>query len=155
VGFIGRILFITTIAYKDGILAVDSAVTGSGKYFGSVMKAVNGDGWAASVAGSISMNGAMAHEIAACVLDFAPPPGGLKFLKSDIEILFVNKHGHIYSCWNEGCTKIDTDFYALGSGEAVAIGAMAAGATAEEAVTIACKYDIATRGPVHVLRVRD
>jgi hypothetical protein len=39
-------------------------------------------------------------------------------------------------------------FYAFGSGDALAMGAMAAGATAHEAVEIACKFDVLSNGPV-------
>jgi ATP-dependent HslUV protease subunit HslV len=47
----------------------------------------------------------------------------------------------------EGC-----EFYALGSGSRIAYGALAAGASAEEAVRIAARYDTSTGGEVVVLR---
>ena len=48
---------------------------------------------------------------------------------------------------------VDAPFMALGSGAKVAMGAMAAGATAERAVRIACDYDIYTGGRIITLRV--
>lgn len=47
---------------------------------------------------------------------------------------------------NRGCT-------ACGSGAEVAIGAMSAGKTANEAVAIACRWDKNSRAPVHLLRL--
>lgn len=45
-------------------------------------------------------------------------------------------------------------FYAIGSGAAVALGAMAAGASAKRAVEIACRYDEGTGKGVNVMRVQ-
>jgi len=42
-------------------------------------------------------------------------------------------------------------FYAIGSGRDLAFGAMEAGASAFDAVKIACKYDLNCEGPIHTL----
>lgn len=44
------------------------------------------------------------------------------------------------------------DWYTFGSGDTMAIGALAAGAGAEEAVRIVCDWDPPSKGPVQVLR---
>lgn len=44
--------------------------------------------------------------------------------------------------------KVDDRIWAVGSGSAAAMGAMAAGATPQEAIRIAAKYDEGTGGPV-------
>lgn len=49
--------------------------------------------------------------------------------------------------------KVHASFYAIGSGRRLAIGAMAAGASAKEAVEIACRFDTHSRGPVNAARV--
>jgi ATP-dependent protease HslVU (ClpYQ) peptidase subunit len=43
---------------------------------------------------------------------------------------------------------------AIGSGGEIAIGAMASGKSAREAVAIACDWDINSKGPVHELELR-
>lgn len=49
---------------------------------------------------------------------------------------------------------IRADFYACGAAETFATGALAAGATAEEAVRLAIKYTDGAGGEVHVERLR-
>lgn len=51
-----------------------------------------------------------------------------------------------------GAWEVNRGFAAIGSGAEVALGAMAAGKSAREAVAIACKFDINSRLPVHVLK---
>jgi hypothetical protein len=46
-----------------------------------------------------------------------------------------------------------TGFGACGSGTDAALGAMSAGASARDAVAIACKYDVNSRPPVHVVKL--
>ncbi len=46
--------------------------------------------------------------------------------------------------------KIEAPFHAIGSGRQVAIGAMAAGASAERAIEIACRFDQLSAPPVLV-----
>lgn len=58
--------------------------------------------------------------------------------------------------WDEdtediGLWEIDDHLTAIGSGAALAIGAMVAGADARKAVRIACQRDMQSRGPVHTL----
>ncbi len=48
---------------------------------------------------------------------------------------------------------VTAPFVAIGSGRDIAMGAMAAGATAMEAAEIACEFSVGCGGPVHVLRV--
>lgn len=50
--------------------------------------------------------------------------------------------------------EIRDDFYAIGSGAKIALGAMAAGASAKRAIEIACRFDEATGKGVNVIRVK-
>jgi len=52
-----------------------------------------------------------------------------------------------------GIWEISTPFTAIGSGKEFAIGAMAAGKSAPDAVRIACRYDINSRPPVHTVKL--
>lgn len=48
-----------------------------------------------------------------------------------------------------GCWPVERRFTAVGSGTDFAMGAMEAGAKASDAVSIACRYDMNSRLPVH------
>lgn len=53
------------------------------------------------------------------------------------------------NCDDVGVWTIDHEYTAVGSGTEFAIGAMANGADAKTAVKIACRYDINSRPPIH------
>ena len=46
----------------------------------------------------------------------------------------------------------EAEFFACGSGNEIALGAMAMGATAEEAVRVAARLDVATEEPIEIIR---
>lgn len=50
---------------------------------------------------------------------------------------------------------VNEPFYAVGTGAGFAVGAMSKGATPEEAIEIAAKWDSGTRLPGHVITVTD
>lgn len=52
---------------------------------------------------------------------------------------------------NNGCWKVSEPFYTLGSGYQLALGALAMGATAKQAVEVAAKYDTSTGGEITAL----
>ena len=74
----------------------------------------------------------------------------------DVGGLRVNPDG-VVECYegSVGFFQMEAPFYALGSGSVIAIGAMAAGADAETAAKIACKYSHGCGEPVHVLRMEN
>lgn len=53
-----------------------------------------------------------------------------------------------------GVEPVNQEFAAIGTGGPIAIGALARGATAEQAVRIACKWNVYCRPPVHTLRLK-
>lgn len=70
-------------------------------------------------------------------------------------------HGYVFMpddtiVWfhSQGVTHIRAPFWAAGSGDCFARGAMEMGATAEQAVAAAIKWDTGSGGPVTVLSVR-
>ena len=73
--------------------------------------------------------------------------------KPDIRALLVEPGGRVFlfedSVWPSGPIS-PAEFYAIGSGQEYAIGAMAAGASAPEAVQIAIRFDPHCGGPVAV-----
>lgn len=77
--------------------------------------------------------------------------------KPDIRALWVKANGEVYLA-DDGLDfsgPIDCESYAIGSGAPYAIGAMAHGATAAEAVRIACLHDPHCGGHVIVLEATD
>lgn len=96
-----------------------------------------------AVAGSVDVN---SHNFLKWVEDGCendPPLPG----KSQVFVLW-DKTG-LYEFNKSGSIPVPfTSFYAWGSGESIALGAMAAGANAVEAVNLAAKFDIYTGGKV-------
>ena len=79
----------------------------------------------------------------------------LKKMEADVDALLVFPSGDIYSVLtgekNAECMRIAREFHATGSGHQLALGAMAMGATAVQAVEVACKYNIQCRPPICTL----
>lgn len=153
----------TTIAFKNGIWASDSAQSCgyslAGYTMGAKFKALRGK-IAVACAGDTAVGEAMADRLHKLKLT-----GNIKenihawikemaFKDPDIDAMFVhkNKAGRFdiyyldsllypYHCIREA--------HALGSGSDYAIGAMLAGASAVEAVKIAAKIDHYTDGPIY------
>lgn len=75
--------------------------------------------------------------------------------EKDGTVIIVDSHGRISALEAESKTvcRIRDKFVAIGSGSAVALGAMAAGATAYEAVKIASRFDAYTRGPIKAYQI--
>lgn len=73
----------------------------------------------------------------------------------DFECLVVRPDGTCYTI-NRLFVPYEMlhDYVGLGSGAGPALGALYAGATAHEAVKIACKIDAASSGPIKYMRVR-
>lgn len=150
----------TIIAYRNGIMASDSLVTERGLRVGMVRKiARTADGCLVGGVGSMALNAAFqawAHaHLAACLRcdegfrPFVPAAWGDQFtgvvVTPDVRMLIVDQAQHL--------AVMEADFHAEGSGQAIALGAMAHGATAEEAVAIAIRLDTACGGPIQVERL--
>ena len=141
----------TTVCYRDGILAADSAVTDGKTAVGTTKKfAVLDDG------GVVTSVGGLSHEptfFAWAKKGF--PADDRPKLTDNFEGAHIAPDGKItwYSDDLEPYHFDHGEYWALGSGFQVALGALAAGATAEEACKIACKHDIYSSEPVNCHRV--
>lgn len=72
-----------------------------------------------------------------------------------LEVIQVRKDG-IYLWINDAIPEfVNSPFFAVGSGGGYAMGALSKGATPQEALEIAAKWDSATRGPFHALSFAD
>ena len=137
----------TTIAVRDGIMASDTAVTGFNTNLGEIKKLYRiGD----------SIFGA-AGAITDCIsfLD-AHRTGTINDLELDNADIFsaleLTKDGEVYT-WTGSVMRlpIERDYHAVGSGMEFALGAMSAGADADEAVICASELDVNTRQPIQVM----
>lgn len=137
----------TTIAYRDGVMAGDTAVTDRGTYCGASRKVFHHGG---ALLGFCGCLGAMAQ-----VRDWflAGAEGEPPELSGDSEGLIIRTDGKAE--WLGPPRKrveIDGDYFAIGSGFQIAMGALAAGASAERAIEIACDMDVLTRRPITILK---
>lgn len=136
----------TTIAYKDGVLAADTLMTSGGARCGYQAKIERRGRLVLGHAGVRSNYEAFRDWIA------AGAPG--RFTCKDGNV-FVIAPGELPLVWGDGDTpwRETEPFWALGAGERYAVGAMAQGASARKAVKVAMQFDTATGGEVTVLRV--
>lgn len=84
------------------------------------------------------------------------PEGAEEEENVKLEVLqFHHKDGLFLWINNDLPERIAGPFFAIGSGGAHAIGALAMGATPAQAVAVAAKYDAATREPINELKLAD
>lgn len=143
----------TTIAYKDGVLAADSLATRNGAREGLSVKILRRGPLLAGATGSADFAKAFRDWFARGCKGDCPPMGdpdknwGEGFIIMPDERLVVFGPA---ATWESGGLHDGTG--AWGSGGEFARGAMAAGATAEEAVAAACRFDIHSGGQIITLR---
>lgn len=145
----------TTIAYnhRDKELAADSQGTcGYNKVSGNIVKIIRVKvGWV-GFCGSV----ADSHELVEA-LNGLDVKGDLS--KLEFGAIVLPDKGRAYICEVSSLGKLTklylTDHWCVGSGADLALGAMAAGASAKEAVKIATKYDIYSGGRIMVKKQGD
>lgn len=144
----------TTIAYRNGIMAADSACFDSSLYQGEVDKL-----WMLPEIGLVGCSG----EIGAMIQFVDWLKDGSERKKKpdlpddcDFESIVVGLDGEaVHYDRHLVPIRVANDLHAIGSGRKLALGAMMAGASAEEAVKIACHYDMVTREPIRTIRLQD
>lgn len=141
----------TIVAYRNGILAADSAIYAGSVYAGIMLKLARSP--YGTIAGAAGRTGI-------CVRFRKWIEGGLsgdfdpKSDESDFGAILAEPDAPVMRMQNDGVmVQIDGPFHAEGTGEGLALGAMAAGASAEEAVRIAIEYDAYCGGPISILRL--
>lgn len=136
----------TTIAYRDGCLAADSLTTSGGLRDGLNLKIRK--------IGPLLVAGAGASAICERFFDWVRKGmiGDSPWTGSDGGNSFiVAPNGSILVFGQSGPWKVEQPFYALGTGEHLALGAMAHGASAAEAVECAIRFDIYSGGPIRTI----
>lgn len=137
----------TTIAYRDGIMAADSRAYAGDKHpIGSKVKIRRlEDGTLIGASTTIVGGGER-------VLDWIE--GGMdndEVVPESFQVLVVRPGGKIFvgtgNCYLSG--PLDASYIAIGSGEQYAHGALMMGASAVEAVRVACHCDPWTATPIY------
>ena len=139
----------TVIAYKNGILASDTAVWSRSVCIGHVEKIIRTPGgiMAGSCGDSVSGDQFRQWVLSGRKKRWEPP-------STEIEAIVIEKDGTVTRYYGASKTPYtaESPFYAIGCGYELALGAMAAGATAEDAVKIAIKYHSHCGGKVIILK---
>ncbi|MFA7892982.1 proteasome subunit beta [Pseudomonas putida] len=139
----------TTIAYKDGVIAFDSRQTRSGSIVSDdVVKRQVVDGVSFFLSGAVCDEKAL---IAAYFGTPSPVPVECSGYVVDGGNLLMVGHDDKTGVWKQDLDLSNPD--AIGSGSAYALAAMDMGASAEEAVRAAMKRDIYTGGKVRTIRI--
>ena len=139
----------TTIAYKDGVIAYDSRQTRSGSIVSDdCQKLTVVDGVSFFISGAVCDEKAL---IAAYFGTPSPVPVECSGYVVDGGRLQMVGHDDKTGVWRQDLDPANPD--AIGSGSAYALAAMDMGASAEEAVRAAMKRDIYTGGKVRTMRI--
>lgn len=139
----------TTLAYRDGVLAADTLVTAGDGRMGYAQKARRIGSLLYAGCGSAGLidrleawlrSGAKGEHPE--LKDGSREASVYVFMPDDMVLWF---HG-------DGATALRSEYWAAGSGGDYALGAMAMGATAEQAVQAAIKHSTGSGGDITVLR---
>lgn len=145
----------TTIAYRDGVMAGDSAYTDDCRIVGLGPKVIRFKHVLYGGAGDAD------DRVLVSILKKVKTPADLPSVKvlrkfeQDLDALIVFRDGRTFSLYaaakagaQHGLHEIFYPFASIGSGRDVALGAMAAGASAERAVEISCEHTTYSCPPV-------
>jgi ATP-dependent protease HslVU (ClpYQ) peptidase subunit len=142
----------STVAYRNGIMAADSACWSNGTYIGDSEKIrLVGD----TLIGCCGNLDAIELFFKFYRKKTQDAQNRIKELtEHTFSALCVSPKGDV-SEWNNLLVPVRyvADYYAIGSGEEYALGAMAMGAAAEQAVRAAAHHDAHTRLPVVVMKL--
>lgn len=140
----------TTIAYKDGIIAGDGRVTADGHITcENLVKIVATKSHLAGVCGAADYAKRFLEWVKGGCNEKAIPKTANN-TTGDIEGMVIDSNGNV-TFYGRDMLPLNigkVQFHAIGSGSAYALGAMAAGADAVEAIRIAIKYDAYSGGRV-------
>lgn len=137
----------TTIAYRDGVLAADTLICESDRRVGRVVKIMRRAGILAGVAGCLAHMQAFHSWFMGGMIG---EPPAMKTGERTSDAIIVHD-GRILGLGELGWDVMKANYYAIGSGAGVALGAMASGATAEQAVQAAIELDVWSGGDITVL----
>lgn len=137
----------TTIAFRNGVIAADSRISYSTIHNGERDKLARCGEYLVALAGPTWLR----HPLEAWAAEGARPdqvPEVLHDNADQFNALLVNRHGQVFQFDHGYLVPIEADYVAAGSGMLLALGAMAHGASAEQAVAAASLHDKNTGGSI-------
>jgi hypothetical protein len=143
---------VTTVAYRNGVLAADTQLTcsdGSKLLAHKIQRLVDGSHYACAgdTTAILRVQRWMQRGMPS-----RPRPRIGKDLS--IDLLLVKPDG---TAWllNEAFDfePVENEFIAIGSGAAYAMGAMACGRTAVQSVKVAARFDVSTSAPIDIVQL--
>jgi ATP-dependent HslUV protease subunit HslV len=141
----------TTIAYRDGILATDSLIQSGGTRVGTTQKVFKSkNGTLLAFAGNAHLAADIQHWIDKGLSDDATPD-----TDGTGTIVIVKPDGTFWTLDGGAAAPypLEAPFFAEGSGQEVALGAMAMGANAVQAVEVAIHFDTGSGAPVQYVEL--
>lgn len=142
----------TVLVYRDGVMAADSMAAQAGTTYGAFRKIKRINGHLVGVSGYSLHTAAFFAWIAAGAKSDLTLKGGFIGLaaspKGRVMIYETDDDGAVHGY------PLKSPYFAEGSGGAVALGALAMGATAKQAAEIACRHDAACGRPIHTIRLK-
>lgn len=157
----------TTVAYKSGVMACDSAWTGCG---GDAVVTLLNKITRLSSGALIGEAGDNDSRVVRTLLDKIkcfdkmPTAQDLANTRTDYHAIIAFMNGEVAEVLIEYCDtakewrgqtyKINRGIAAVGSGSHLALGFMGAGRSANEAVNFACAWDRNSQLPVHMVHLR-
>lgn len=139
----------TIVVVRNGEMAADSRFSAEGLYFRG-QKIFRKNDVLIGIAGDVVP--------AMLFVDWygtpGPPPPELLSANADFSALVLSKAGLFeFDKWCKGL-KVHGRFYAIGSGAAVALGALQMGANARAAARVACKFDSGCGLPIVTMSLK-
>lgn len=148
----------TVITYRAGIMACDSNWSDEGGFIVNSQIKIQrlSNGMLYGSAGDVDERALLKilHKVKNA--NQLPTSEALRAIPEDLSALVVFPNWKIFTIdtGKDGCVcPVQGEFTAIGSGRQVAIGAMAAGASAYSSADIACQHNIYCRPPIHQLRL--
>ena len=137
----------TTLAYREGVLASDSRITAAETVITNNQRKVHRlkDGRLFGYAGSVEDG----HRLLTALRRNTKPPE-----LEAISALRIDPDGSVWLYEGNVWIKQREAYYALGSGSNYALGAMDAGVSAKDAVRIGIKRDVSSGGRVQAVTLR-
>lgn len=135
----------TTIAYRDGIMAADTQLTTADRIFRTEKILRLPDGSLFAGAGGFTD----VIKVRTWVADGCPDEMPELSENADIECLWVKPDGSIFLLDKEmELMAVCSEYISIGTGSQYALAAMYMGANAENAVQVACEFDPSTSKPI-------
>lgn len=143
----------TTFAYRDGTLAADAKCSIGNRCAGYAVKALKMKGVLAAAMGDGGRCQVFLDWVRTGCRDLPKIHRDDENDEHQADGFIYTPDGREVSFWGSTPPQwMRAPFFAHGSGAEIALGAMAMGATAEQAIRVAAAFDNCTGGPITVLR---